>query len=94
MLVIDYKVIGYEYFMDECQEYEIQLLSEMLPWSTHQEMEQTRMLMYSICAPYMKHKKKLTEFFPLETDKRDPIERLEGEELNEARNRIKQAFHI
>lgn len=94
MLVIDYKVIGYEYFMDECQEYEIQLLSEMLPWSTHQEMEQTRMIMYSVCAPYMKNKKKIAEFFPLVTDKLDKAEPLKGEELKDVRNMIQQAFKI
>lgn len=94
MLVIDYKVIEYEYFMDECQEYEIQLLSEMIPWSTHQEMEQTRMIMYTVCSPYMKHKKKITEFFPLYTDKIDKEEALKGEELEEARRRIQAAFKI
>ena len=94
MLVLEAKVIGYEYFMDELQPYESQLLIEMLPWATKQQMEQTRMLMYSFTAPYMKNKKKITDFFPLPTDKTEPIERLEGAELDEARKRVQQAFNI
>lgn len=97
MLVVDAKIIDYKYFMDECQEYEIQLLTEMLPWANRQSMEETRMLMYSVSAPYMKHKKKLTEFLPLSTDKDyyDQEEaRLEGEELKAAREKVKAAFNI
>lgn len=97
MLVVDAKIIDYKYFMDECQEYEIQLLTEMLPWANRQSMEETRMLMYSVSAPYMKHKKKLTEFLPLSTDKDyyDQVaEKLEGEELKNARDAIRQAFNI
>ena len=42
----------------------------------------------------MKQKKKITEFFPLPTDVNEPVERLEGEELKDVRNMIKQAFKI
>lgn len=94
MLVIDTKVIDYRYFMDEIQPYELQLLSEMTPWATRQGMEETRMLMYTFCAPYMKNKKKITDFYPLPTDVKEPIERLEGEELKDVRARIQQAFKL
>lgn len=94
MLVIDVKVIDYKYFMDELQPYELQLFIDMLPWATHIQMEQTRMIMYSIAAPYMKQKKNIKDFLPLPTDHNDTIERLEGDELKEARLRVQQAFKI
>lgn len=94
MLVIDAKVIGYEYFMDILEPYEIQLLHEMLPWAVHQIMEQTRLLAYTFASPYMKHKKDITAWMPLQTDVKEPIERLEGTELEEARRRIQAAFKI
>lgn len=83
-----------QYFLDEIQEYEIQLLTEMVPWAHKQSMEETRMLMYMFYSHYVKHKKKITEFFPLPTDVNEPVERLEGEELEDVRNIIKQAFKI
>ena len=42
----------------------------------------------------MKHKKKLTEFYPLVTDKLDKAEPLKGEELKDVRNMIQQAFKM
>ena len=88
-------MIDYKYFMDELQEYEVQLLCEIIPWGSKISMEQTRMLMYSITAPYMKHKKKLTEFFPLYTDEeRTKGEKLEGDNLNVAREMVQKAFNF
>ena len=79
--------------MDEIEEYEVQLLADMVKWSTHQSMEQTRMLMYSISAPYMKHKKKLTEFLPLSTDEEiEKAKPLEGDDLKAARDIAMTAF--
>lgn len=95
MLVIENKVIDYKYFMDEIEEYEIQLLSDMIPWSYKQSMEETRLLMYSITAPYMKHKKKITDFMPLYTDKEyKEQQKLEGGDLNATRAMIQKAFNI
>lgn len=80
--------------MDYAEEYEIQLLADMVQWSTHQSMEQTRMLMYSMAAPYMKQKKKLHEFMPLITDSEVEEQKpLEGDELKTAREMIKAAFN-
>ena len=94
MLVIDAKVIGYEYFMDYMEPYEVQLLHETLPWAIHQSMEQTRLLAYIFASPYMKYKKDITAWMPLQTDVKETVERLEGTELEEARRRIQAAFKI
>lgn len=81
--------------MDEIQDYEIQLLSEMIPWSYKQSMEQTRMIMYSVTAPYMKHKKKITDFLPLYTDNEArERQKLEGDDLDATRKMIQKAFNI
>lgn len=94
MLVIDAKVIGYEYFMDDLEPYEVHLLHETLPWAIHQSMEQTRLLGYIFAAPYMKHRKDITKWMPLYTDEKEPVERLEGTELEEARKKILAAYKI
>lgn len=80
--------------MDYAYEYELRALCDDYIWASRQTMEQTRMIMYTFCAPYMKNKKKITDFYPLPTDVKEPIERLEGEELKDVRSRIQQAFKL
>lgn len=81
--------------MDNLKDYELKLLIDNLQWATHQSMEETRLLMYSVSAPYMKVKKNIKNFFPLPTDETHKSDEkpLEGEELERVRNMIKSAFN-
>ena len=90
-LVVDAKIVDYQYFMDELQDWEIRLLTKMQPWSFRQSMEETRLKLFMTTH----HKKKsLRAFLPLATDVEEPLERLEGDELNDTRNRIRSAFNM
>ena len=80
--------------MDELEPYEAQLLCDNIPWAIHQNMENVRTLAYFIAAPYTKHKKKITEFWPLVTDDMFKADPLKGEALKNAQDMIKQAFNI
>lgn len=68
------------------------MLNGMIPWASKQSMEETRLLMYTFCSPYMKQKKKITDWLPLYTDHKETVECLEGEELDNVRNIITNIF--
>lgn len=78
--------------MDDMQLHEVRLLQDMAPWANKDLWETARWLMAKIDPP--KHPKNIKDYFPLITDKDigEPIEKLEGEQLNEVRRRIIQAF--
>ncbi len=69
LLVIQYKVIDYQYFMDELQYYELTYLLENCQFSYKDEWEQTRYLMLCATAPYSKEKyDSMEDYFRLPTD--------------------------
>lgn len=67
-LVIENKIISYEYFMFQLQDFEIQDLIKYLPFAAKTSYEQTRLLLWGVLSPYMKVKKKASEILPLATD--------------------------
>ena len=96
-LVIESKLIDYQYFMDHIQYYEIFLLSDLLPWANKQQLEQTRILLWGSISPYLKKHKSAEEIMPLYTDKDYDIEKeekLPDEEINKIREIIKQQWQI
>lgn len=96
-LVIESKLIDYQYFMDNMQYYEIFLLSDLLPWASKQQLEQTRILLWGSISPYLKKHKSAEEIMPLYTDKDYDIEKeekLPDEEINKIREIIKQQWQI
>jgi len=96
-LVIESKLIDYQYFMDYMQYYEIFLLSDLLPWASKQQLEQTRILLWGSISPYLKKHKSAEEIMPLYTDKDYDIEKeekLPDEEINKIREIIKQQWQI
>ena len=46
-LVIEHKIVDYQYFMDEMQMYEILLLDDLVPYADKGAYEQLRILMWS-----------------------------------------------
>lgn len=68
MLVVEHKVISYDYFMDRLQEYEVHLLIDYLPWCNKVDWEQTRMILWGVLSPYLKQKKTPDKILPLPTD--------------------------
>lgn len=71
ILVFVNKLVSYEYFMDEIQEYELELLFENIGWTYKNEWEIARLESYcSLCA-FGKPKKTMQEMIPLMTDKNE-----------------------
>lgn len=62
-------MVSYEYFMDEMQEYEIDILVENLPYCEQAEWLRTRYIVWSNLKPYLKKKSMSpSELFPLPFD--------------------------
>lgn len=77
--------------MNELQEWELYLLSDMIPWANKSAYEQTRLLMWSFLSPYFKkgQGKKPNEILPLVTD-RDHVPHYTEEQVDEFRNIVKK----
>lgn len=92
MLVVEHKVISYDYFMDRLQEYEVHLLIDYLPWCNKIDWEQTRMILWGVLSPYLKNKKSPKDILPLETDNKtleyEKDEPLEDKNIDDIRNKI------
>lgn len=68
VVVIEHKIVSYDYFMDRMQQYELQMFIDMLPWAFKHDSEQTRLVLWGILSPYMKKKQSPEELLPLVTD--------------------------
>lgn len=67
---MQYKVVSYEYFMDDITEYELELLAKNLAYADKSSWEMSRMIMYASLLPYFKSGQHKTpqEILPLATD--------------------------
>ena len=68
MLVFEYKVVDYQYFMDEMQEYEINNIVENLKFADKNKWESARLIAYVIAKANFKNIKKAQDFLPLPWD--------------------------
>ena len=69
-LVIENRIISYDYFCDKLQDWELLWLLQNMNYAYKNEWEQTRYLLYFSIAPYTKTRyNSIQEFFPLSTDK-------------------------
>ena len=55
-MVVTYKLVNHEYFLDECQITEIPILTKYLEYSDVVSWNQTRNLMLCVLKPYLKKK--------------------------------------
>lgn len=87
-----HKIMSYEYFMDELQDYEIQTLSGMLEYVDYDEWRRTRILYHGIVSPYLKRPQSMTKMMPLpgDDDQEDHIIEMTNKERDTMRERSKQ----
>ena len=87
-LVIELKLVDYEYFMDKMEEWEVYNFYDSLKYANRSEWEQTRLLMYVIAQVNSKKKIDIKEImsFPWEDD----YEESSKEYNEEDRNRLRQ----
>ena len=82
------KLVSYEYFMDEMQDYEIQTLSGMLDAVDYNEWRRMRMLYHGIVSPYLKRQTTPDKLIPLPGD--DDMEEHNIEMTNKERDIMRQ----
>lgn len=76
-LVFEAKLVSYQYFMDELELYELELLYTNFAYGTKTQWETTRLISYYSLLPNLDRKyknKKIEEVIPLITDKFDKEE--------------------
>ena len=70
-LVIQNKVVTYEYFMDSMDAYELYTLIKEMHYSRKDDWEMTRKIVYATISPWLKDKNKTEkDILPLITDER------------------------
>lgn len=82
------RLVTYEYFMDEMQDYEIQTLSGMLDYVDYNEWRRMRLLYHGILAPHMKRPTTPEKLIPLPGD--DALEEHNIEMTNAQRDILKK----
>lgn len=76
LLVVENKLVSYQYFMDEMMQHELLDLVEVLPWANKHSNEQMRYIIWSQLKPYLKNQRLTPEkLLPLFTDKEINIEK-------------------
>ena len=94
-LVIENKIISYEYFLFQLQEFEIPTLMKNIHWSSNQSWKQARFIAYICASPYVKNIPNIDKWYPLPTEKEKMnYERLNDTQANKARDMIRSAFKI
>ena len=97
-IVVESKLIDYQYFMDQLQLYELYLLMDLIPWANKQQLEQTRILLWGTISPYLKKHKSAEEIMPLYTDKDYDYdikeEKLPDNEIDKIREIINKQWQI
>lgn len=81
VLVIQNRMVTYETFMDNLLDYELDLLCEQVKFAYKHEWEQTRYIVWSSLAPYMKGHKSPKDIFPLPTDEDEHNKEISNEDI-------------
>lgn len=87
LFVFQKRMVSYEYFMDDMQEWELLLLADNYNNALKEEWEMTRWQVYTTIKPYLKKQyanKTPQEVFPLPTDKIDDAEEEHNTEITNA----------
>lgn len=97
VLVVQHKLVTYDYFMNELQPYEMYELLWMIPWSNLNEYRNMRWIVWSNIQPHIKEKKTPIELMPHPTDYvwvDDEEEKLSEEQIEQERQRIKKLYNL
>ena len=76
--------------MNDLKDWELELLLDNISWSTKNEWEQTRMIMYASLMPHMKKGsiKDATDILPLPTDQKFSTEKYNTHDYNISNEQI------
>lgn len=95
-LVIELKLVDYEYFMDKMQEYEVYMFYDNLKYTNRPDWEQTRLIMYILAQTNSKKKLNIEDImsFPWEKDIEDNPNEVSKEDMNTLREKAKRMEKI
>lgn len=69
LLVVEHKIVDYQYFMDDMEIYEVFSLLELIPWANKISYDQMRYNVWASLKPYLKNQDITPErLIPLYTD--------------------------
>jgi len=89
VLVVQYKLVTIQYFMDEMQEYEVHELYNALAYANSNEWEMTRWLLYAIIQTNSRKKIKIEDVIKFPWDKGYEYNKLEKEISTDDVNRLR-----
>lgn len=96
LVVIENKLVPYEYFMDEMHAYELYDLIDLIPWSNKHSYEQMRYMVWASLKPYLKKKDMTPEkLLPYYTDTHSTQRYehdLSSKQIDAIRNEIKEKY--
>lgn len=97
-IVVENKLVSYEYFMDEMQMYELYDLIDLIPWANKTTYEQMRYMVWATLKPYLKQKDITPEkLLPFYTDNHT-TERVEHDlsmkEIEAMRKEIQEKYNL
>ena len=74
VLVFEFRMIPYEYFLDSLQPYEVQNLLEAIPYADRPQWEQTRLKIFSTASMFSKSQLSVRDImqFPWESEPDNP----------------------
>lgn len=68
MLVFEFRVVSYDYFLNELQPYEITNIIEALPYIDRNQWEQTRLKIFSTASMFSKNQLTVTDIMRFKWD--------------------------
>ena len=96
ILVVENKLIDYQYFMDEMQHYEIFDLLELVPWANKVSYEQMRYMVWASLKPYLKQKtitpEKLLPFYTDTHRSEEIVPEFTEQQIEEMRKNILEKY--
>lgn len=91
-MVVEYKLVSLEYFLDSLQEYELAEIFNMLQYSDKNLFECSRMISFFAISPYLKDKITMDELvkFPWEEVDAEETPLLSDKQIERMRRKAKQ----
>lgn len=91
MLVFEFRVVDYNYFLDELQPYEITNIIEALPYADRNQWEQTRLKIFSTASMFSKNQLTVTDImkFKWDEDEKEPQQDITQNDIDRLKEQAK-----
>ena len=91
MLVFEFRVVTYDYFLNELQPYEITNIIEALPYIDRNAWEQTRLKIFSTASMFSKNQLSVTDImkFKWDEDEKEPQQDITQNDIDRLKEQAK-----